>query len=132
MTELSLAKLNNPCNHVVEPGVNGCRTQSTKTNNMKKVALFSLVSALMLVVGFNAAAAAKAPKAPKAFKIKAEVLDKFDTNKDGKLDETERAAMEKDADMIKKYDKNGDGKLDATEKAALAKDIQEKKAKKGA
>ena len=74
MTELSLAKLNNPCNHVVEPGVNGCRTQSTKTNNMKKVALFSLVSALMLVVGFNAAAAAKAPKAPKApkaFKIKA-------------------------------------------------------------
>ncbi|MST94162.1 MAG: hypothetical protein EXS33_02625 [Pedosphaera sp.] len=96
---------------------------------MKKIALFSLVSALLLVVGLNTNAAAKAARGGK---IKAEVLDKFDTNKDGKLDETERAAMEKDADMIKKYDKNGDGKLDGTEKAALAKDIQEKKAKKGA
>lgn len=99
---------------------------------MKRIALFSLVSALLLVVGLNTNAADKAGKAARGGKIKAEVLDKFDTNKDGKLDETERAAMEKDADMIKKYDKNGDGKLDATEKAALAKDIQEKKAKKGA
>lgn len=97
---------------------------------MKKIALFSLVSALLLVVGLNTNAADKAGKAPR--KIKAEVLDKFDTNKDGKLDDTEKAAIEKDADMIKKYDKNGDGKLDATEKAALAKDIQEKKTKKGA
>jgi len=96
---------------------------------MKKLTLLSLVSGLFIVVGLNVNAAAKAARGGK---IKAEVLDKFDTNKDGKLDETERAAIEKDADIIKKYDKNGDGKLDATEKAGLAKDIQEKKAKKGA
>ncbi len=99
---------------------------------MKKLTLLSLVSGLFIVVGLNVNAADKAAKAARGGKIKAEVLDKFDTNKDGKLDETERAAMEKDADIIKKYDKNGDGKLDATEKAGLAKDIQEKKAKKGA
>ena len=49
-----------------------------------------------------------------------EALKKYDKNGDGKLDETERAAMKKDreAEMLKKFDKNGDGKLDDAEKEA--------------
>jgi Ca2+-binding EF-hand superfamily protein len=59
---------------------------------------------------------------------KAAVLEKYDTNGDGKLDATERAAMRADfkakrqafhQKMVATYDTNGDGKLDATERAAM-------------
>ena len=51
-------------------------------------------------------------------------LDRFDANKDGKLDEKEAAALaahEKEdetrrADFLKKYDKNGDGQLSSEER----------------
>ena len=65
---------------------------------------------------------------------RAEILKKFDKNGDGKLDETERAAMRaaakekaqarkaqlerRKAQLIKEFDKNGDGKLDESERAA--------------
>lgn len=50
----------------------------------------------------------------------AEMLEKFDTNKDGKLDKDERkAAFEaRKAEMIKKFDKDGDGKLNEDERKA--------------
>jgi len=49
-----------------------------------------------------------------------EVLEKFDANKDGKLDKEERrAAYEaRRAEMIKKHDKDGDGKLNDEERKA--------------
>lgn len=51
---------------------------------------------------------------------KAEMLAKFDKNKDGKLDEDERkAAMEaRKAEMLKRFDKDGNGELDDEEKKA--------------
>lgn len=59
---------------------------------------------------------------------RAEILQKYDLNKDGKLDDGERAAMRADfkakfekerADMISRFDTNKDGKLDDGEKAAM-------------
>jgi hypothetical protein len=49
-----------------------------------------------------------------------EMLEKYDTNKDGKLDKDERkAAFEaRKAEMIKKFDKDGDGKLSEDERKA--------------
>lgn len=63
-------------------------------------------------------------------KMRAKLLEKFDTNKDGKLDEMEKAAMKeergqrldkfikKHPEFLKKHDANGDGKLDETERKA--------------
>jgi hypothetical protein len=51
----------------------------------------------------------------------AEMLAKFDKDGDGKLSQDERkAAMEaRRAEMMKRFDKNGDGKLDEEERKAL-------------
>ena len=55
------------------------------------------------------------------------MLAKYDTNKDGKLDDSEKKAMregwekrreEFKKQMLEKYDKNKDGKLDDDEKKA--------------
>jgi Ca2+-binding EF-hand superfamily protein len=59
---------------------------------------------------------------------RAEILQKYDLNKDGKLDASEKAAMKADfqakraerkAEMLAKFDTNKDGKLDDGEKAAM-------------
>ena len=55
-----------------------------------------------------------------------EMVLKFDVNKDGKLDDTERAAMRAEfqkmrAERIAKYDTNKDGKLDDAEREAAHK-----------
>ena len=59
---------------------------------------------------------------------KAALLEKYDTNKDGKLDDQERAAMRADfkakrearhEKMLAKYDTNKDGKLDPQERAVM-------------
>lgn len=68
-------------------------------------------------------------------------LAKYDTNKDGKLDDAEKAAMKADRAAkakstkeanLAKYDVNKDGKLDATEKAAMKADQDAAKAAKKA
>jgi hypothetical protein len=57
-----------------------------------------------------------------------EIVQKYDLNKDGKLDDGEKAAMRADfkakfeqkrAEMIAKFDTNRDGKLDDGEKAVM-------------
>jgi hypothetical protein len=59
---------------------------------------------------------------------RAEILQKYDLNKDGKLDDGEKAAMRADfkakrekerAELISKFDTNKDGKLDASERAVM-------------
>ncbi len=56
------------------------------------------------------------------------MLEKFDANKDGQLDEQEKAAMkaarearhaEMKQKMLEKFDANKDGQLDEQEKAAM-------------
>lgn len=66
----------------------------------------------------------------------AELLRRYDTNHDGKLDETELAAAHENmlkegdkggrrgkvrAELLKRFDKNGDGQLDETERAEMRK-----------
>ncbi len=54
---------------------------------------------------------------------KAEMLEKFDKDGDGKLNEEERKAAgeARKAEMIKRFDKDGDGKLSDEEKAEMRK-----------
>jgi hypothetical protein len=49
-------------------------------------------------------------------------VKKYDKNGDGKLDQEERAVLQKERqeEMLKKYDKNGDGKLDEAERKGMA------------
>jgi Ca2+-binding EF-hand superfamily protein len=62
---------------------------------------------------------------------KGELLQKYDTNHDGKLDDQEKAAMradfeakraQKKAELLQKYDLNKDGKLDDNERAVMRDD----------
>ncbi|OYQ33364.1 hypothetical protein CHU95_13110 [Niveispirillum lacus] len=55
---------------------------------------------------------------------RAEMLAKYDANKDGKLDDTERAAIK--ADRFKALDKDGDGKVKRGEFPAALEAAQEK------
>ncbi|MHC4819181.1 MAG: dockerin type I domain-containing protein, partial [Planctomycetota bacterium] len=69
----------------------------------------------------------------------AKILEKFDANGDGELDETDRAAAReafggrrghrggKRAKILEKFDANGDGKLDEAERAELRKKLQERR-----
>ena len=94
------------------------------------------------------------PGGPWLERLPKEILDKYDVNKDGKLDETERAALRQDIadgkiqlppppgpgpaglghpgfhpltakEIIEKYDTDKDGKLDETELAAFLKDMHQ-------
>jgi Ca2+-binding EF-hand superfamily protein len=82
-----------------------------------------------------------AGKGDKGGAFRAKLLEKFDTNGDGKLDDQERAAArdafkEKIAKfkealkgkILKKLDTNGDGKLDDKERSAAKATFAEKKA----
>lgn len=65
--------------------------------------------------------------------LNAPLLAKYDKNKDGKLDESEREALRKDKqaeqkEVLKKYDKDNDGKLDAKERAAWREEIKKQHA----
>lgn len=58
--------------------------------------------------------------------VPAEVLEKFDADKDGKLSEDERKAMreERKAKMLAKYDTDKNGELSDTEKDAMKADME--------
>lgn len=64
---------------------------------------------------------------------KSKYMEKFDTNKDGKLDESEKEALrthmqEKHKAMAEKFDLNKDGKLDESEIKALKEARQKERA----
>lgn len=52
---------------------------------------------------------------------KKKMLEQFDANKDGQLDDSERAAAKQahEAKLLEKYDTNGDGQLDEAERSAM-------------
>jgi len=81
---------------------------------MKMIIPMLLVSAFALTA--NAEEKKKGEK-PQRKGPPAELLAKFDKDKDGKLDEAERKAL-RDA-VVKKFDKNKDGKLDEQERKAM-------------
>lgn len=84
---------------------------------------------------FVTPAAAEETASPPVAARDAEIIKRYDTNKDGKLDEAEIAAVKEERLMmsqdkreekrervkerLKEFDKNGDGQLDAAEKAAM-------------
>ena len=77
---------------------------------------------------------AQAP-APDQGGWRAKILQKYDTNGDGKLDDQERAAMRANfqakraahrAKMLAEFDTNKDGKLEPTERAAMRKERADK------
>ena len=72
---------------------------------------------------------------------RAEILQKFDTNKDGQLDASEKAAMkqaweakraERKAEMLAKFDTNKNGTIDESEKAAMKQAFEAKRAERTA
>ena len=79
-----------------------------------------LVIALSLCLAGAAFAADGEKKGANPETPRDEMLKKYDKNKDGKLDQSEREEWRKDreAETVKKYDKNGDGKLDQSEREA--------------
>ena len=60
-------------------------------------------------------------------------LEKFDANKDGKLDKEERALLVayRKAEFLKRFDKNGDGKICDKEKKAAAEAIKDRRGPRG-
>ena len=56
-------------------------------------------------------------------------LEKFDANKDGKLDKEERKLLvaHRKAEFIKRFDKNGDGKICDKEKKAAAEAMRDRR-----
>ena len=78
-----------------------------KTNLYLAIILTGLTG-LTASVQAQDAAPANSPELSPAHKLKP-FEKEFDANHDGKLDETEKAAM------ISKYDKNGNGKIDKEE-----------------
>lgn len=93
-----------------------------------KTSLF-LVAALLASSSLTLMAATPKGKPSGPPPLPPELLAKYDTNGDGKLDATELAAMQADMEaqrkaLIAKYDANGDGVLDAAERAAMEADLK--------
>lgn len=95
----------------------------------------ALTGAAMLVTTTAYAADGERSKGPRNEQARAALLEKFDTNKDGKLDETERAAAREATrenrgklreQALAKFDKDGDGKLNDEEKAAAREAMKER------
>jgi len=90
----------------------------------------ALALAGSLIVGVAGVAMAH-PGSGEGSGDKAALLQKYDTNKDGKLDDQERSVMRADfeakrsemkAQMLAKYDTNKDGKLDDAERKVMRDD----------
>ena len=80
----------------------------------------------------------------KMAECRAKFMEKFDANKDGQLDDAEKAAAKADFEakraemkaafekkMLEKFDANKDGQLDDAEKAAAKAEFEKKRAERG-
>jgi hypothetical protein len=94
---------------------------------LTKTKMALLVCGSLVAGGIGLAAAQPAAAAPDQ-PIRAQVIQKYDTNGDGVLDANEKAAMRADfrakreakrAKMLAKWDTNHDGKLEKNELAAM-------------
>jgi Ca2+-binding EF-hand superfamily protein len=108
---------------------------------MKTLGFILRIALGSLALLFTATMATAEESAGKERKPSKETLAKYDTNKDGALDDTEMAAWKADIaakakatkeENLAKYDANKDGKLDETEKAARKADEDAEKAAKKA
>ncbi len=97
----------------------------------KKLGLVAILIGLVTAGAVGVASAKDDQDGPGRGDRKAEMLQKYDANKDGKLDDSEKATMRADRkaefeakkqEMLAKYDTNRDGKLDETERAAMRDD----------
>jgi len=93
------------------------------TKNMGAIAV--LVASL---AGGGAVALAQSDDSGAPEGMRAKILEKYDTNHDGELDDAERAAMRADfqakraarrQEMLARFDTNKDGKLDANERKVM-------------
>ena len=83
-----------------------------------------MLSTIIVTLGLagSLAQAADGEAKPKPAPTLPDWVKKYDKNGDGKLDQEERAALQKDRqeEALKKYDKDGDGKLDEAERKIMA------------
>ena len=95
---------------------------------MTKIKLALVTSISLLAGAAGVAAAHGGADGAGTGNRKAEILAKYDTNGDGKLDDAERAKMKADvqakravrkAERLAKYDTNKDGKLEPAERQAM-------------
>lgn len=118
---------------------------------MKKMMLMSLLAVLPLAAAQESNSAASDAQTSRREAHRQRLIQKFDVNKDGKLDAQEKAEMDKfiaehrkngprrgaegsrrghgpsREDLIKKFDKNQDGKLDDAERAEMEKALREQR-----
>jgi Ca2+-binding EF-hand superfamily protein len=99
---------------------------------MKTTTLITLGALIGTCTFATAEEKPKRPDGPKR-EVPAEVLEKFDADKDGQLSGDEKKAMreemkakmeERKAKMLEKYDADKDGKLSDTEKESMKADMQ--------
>ena len=103
-----------------------------KHHNMKTTTLIVIAAA----IGLSGAAHAEEGKgARKLHKLPPEILEKFDKNNDGKLDDEERKAARaareeimaaRKKEMLEKFDADGDGELNDDEKVAARAEMKKR------
>jgi len=92
----------------------------------KLIALIALVAGLAVASGTPEKEEGRKDRGKPGIK---QWIEKFDANKDGKLDVEERkllAAWRK-SEIVKKFDKNGDGKLCEKERKAVAEAMKKRR-----
>ena len=115
---------------------------------MTRIRIASITACLSaLILTATTHAVPSEPRDPAA--RRAEMMKKFDTNKNGTLDPEEKEKLKEEmqnrrggrnrkewtpeqrAEMLKKFDKDGDGTLSDTEKATLRADMQNRRGDTG-
>tara|TARA_R100000697_G_scaffold34637_1_gene46263 strand:- start:173 stop:520 length:348 start_codon:yes stop_codon:yes gene_type:complete len=93
---------------------------------IKLFAFITLVAGLAVASGTPEKEEGRKDRGKPGFK---QLLEKFDANKDGKLDKEERKLLVayRKAEFMKRFDKNGDGKICDKEKKAAAEAMKDRR-----